>query len=158
MTSESSSTPSLHARNAGRHSPLSMSFLGGDEPSPIPMSEDEEDMEKNGENGHDFPATQPPESDDDESGVAAVADTTSQDSDIEDDQFLSKEERDRFFNIVLPRMQALALRLPELVKKPIPFLNQQEDSAVTLRQEQVKNGVFLSAKVRKLGLLISIRL
>ncbi|KAG0374442.1 hypothetical protein BGX24_010407 [Mortierella sp. AD032] len=54
-----------------------------------------------------------------------------------EDQFLSREERDRFFNVILPGMQQLALRLPELVKRPIPFLKQQQDSAVTLSQEQL---------------------
>ncbi|KAG0326773.1 hypothetical protein BG004_002905 [Podila humilis] len=54
-----------------------------------------------------------------------------------DVQCLSPTERDRFFRVLLPRMQELALRLPELVKKPIPFLKQQEDSAVTLSQEQI---------------------
>ncbi|KAF9125801.1 hypothetical protein BGW39_007142 [Mortierella sp. 14UC] len=55
-----------------------------------------------------------------------------------EDQFLSREERDRFFKIILPGMQQLALRLPELVKRPIPFLKQQQDSAVTLSQEQAE--------------------
>lgn len=57
--------------------------------------------------------------------------------DTAEDQFLSREERDRFFKVILPGMQQLALRLPELVKRPIPFLKQQQDSAVTLSQEQV---------------------
>ncbi|KAG0308251.1 hypothetical protein BGZ98_008511 [Dissophora globulifera] len=52
-------------------------------------------------------------------------------------QFLSSDERSHFFEVTLPRMQALALRLPELVKKPIPFLKQQQDSAITLSQEQI---------------------
>ncbi|KAF9403895.1 hypothetical protein BGZ94_004470 [Podila epigama] len=52
-------------------------------------------------------------------------------------QFLSPSERTRFFDVVLPRTQALALRLPELIKKPIPFLKQQQDSAITLSQEQI---------------------
>ncbi|KAF9169213.1 hypothetical protein BGX21_010826 [Mortierella sp. AD011] len=52
-------------------------------------------------------------------------------------QFLSTQERQHFFDVTLPRMQALALRLPELVKKPIPFLKMQKDSAVTLSQEQI---------------------
>ncbi|KAF9093268.1 hypothetical protein BGX23_003495 [Mortierella sp. AD031] len=52
-------------------------------------------------------------------------------------QFLSTEERQYFFDVTLPRMQALALRLPELIPKPIPFLKQQQDSAVTLSQEQI---------------------
>lgn len=52
-------------------------------------------------------------------------------------QFLSTEERQYFFDVTLPRMQALALRLPELITKPIPFLKQQQDSAVTLSQEQI---------------------
>lgn len=56
---------------------------------------------------------------------------------LTDAQFLSPTERDRFFNVVLPKIQELALRLPELVRKPIPFLKQQQDSAVTLSQEQV---------------------
>ncbi|GJJ67697.1 poly(ADP-ribose) glycohydrolase [Entomortierella parvispora] len=52
-------------------------------------------------------------------------------------QYLSLQERTRFFDVILPRMQALALRLPELVHKPIPFLMQQQDSAITLSQEQI---------------------
>ncbi|KAF9376014.1 hypothetical protein CPB97_011082 [Podila verticillata] len=56
---------------------------------------------------------------------------------LTDAQFLSPTERDRFFNVVLPKIQELALRLPELVRKPIPFLKQQQDSAVTLSQEQI---------------------
>ncbi|KAF8947238.1 hypothetical protein BGZ47_009867 [Haplosporangium gracile] len=52
-------------------------------------------------------------------------------------QFLSTKERQYFFDVTLPRMQALALRLPELITKPIPFLKQQQDSAVTLSQEQI---------------------
>ncbi|KAF9960634.1 hypothetical protein BGZ65_011934, partial [Modicella reniformis] len=52
-------------------------------------------------------------------------------------QFLSREERQYFFDVTLPRMQTLALRLPELIKKPIPYLKQQQDSAVTLSQEQI---------------------
>ncbi|KAG0213815.1 hypothetical protein BGX28_003489 [Mortierella sp. GBA30] len=56
--------------------------------------------------------------------------------DAAEDQFLNREERDRFFNEILPRMQGLALRLPDLIKKPIPFLREQEDSAITLSQEQ----------------------
>jgi len=52
-------------------------------------------------------------------------------------QYLSSQERARFFDVILPKMQALALRLPELVHKPIPFLMQQKDSAVTLSQEQI---------------------
>ncbi|KAF9185691.1 hypothetical protein BGZ50_002914 [Haplosporangium sp. Z 11] len=52
-------------------------------------------------------------------------------------QFLNAEERKYFFDVTLPRMQTLALRLPELIKKPIPFLKQQQDAAVTLSQEQI---------------------
>ncbi|KAF9581542.1 hypothetical protein BGW38_001407 [Lunasporangiospora selenospora] len=52
-------------------------------------------------------------------------------------QFLSTRERAHFFDVTLPRMQALALRLPELIAKPIPFLKRQQDSAVTLSQEQI---------------------
>ncbi|KAF9116171.1 hypothetical protein BGX27_004511 [Mortierella sp. AM989] len=59
------------------------------------------------------------------------------DADIAETDFLNNEERDRFFKIILPKMQALALQLPELVKKPIPLLKQQEDSAITLSQEQI---------------------
>ncbi|KAF9349761.1 hypothetical protein BGX26_011983 [Mortierella sp. AD094] len=62
------------------------------------------------------------------------------DHDIAEADFLSKEERDRFFDTVLPKMQALALQLPELVKKPIPLLKQQQDSAITLSQEQEFGG------------------
>ncbi|KAF8935700.1 hypothetical protein BGZ52_007003 [Haplosporangium bisporale] len=56
---------------------------------------------------------------------------------LTDAQFLSPTERDRFFKVVLPKIQELALRLPELVRKPIPLLKQQQDSAVTLSQEQI---------------------
>ncbi|KAF8927394.1 hypothetical protein BGZ58_010422, partial [Dissophora ornata] len=61
------------------------------------------------------------------------------DDDVEVDEadFLNNEERERFFKVILPNMQELALRLPELVKKPIPFLKQQQDSAITLSQEQI---------------------
>ena len=60
-------------------------------------------------------------------------------NDVEADEadFLNNKERERFFKVILPNMQELALRLPELVKKPIPFLKQQQDSAITLSQEQV---------------------
>ncbi|KAF8970756.1 hypothetical protein BGZ46_010400, partial [Entomortierella lignicola] len=57
--------------------------------------------------------------------------------DSDEADFLTKEERDRFFKTILPKMQALALQLPELVKKPIPLLKQQQDSAITLSQEQI---------------------
>ncbi|KAF9173035.1 hypothetical protein BGX20_004260 [Mortierella sp. AD010] len=60
-----------------------------------------------------------------------------EDREIAEADFLSKEERDHFFDSVLPKMQALALQLPELVKKPIPLLKQQHDSAITLSQEQI---------------------
>jgi hypothetical protein len=56
---------------------------------------------------------------------------------LTDVQFLSPAERDQFFKVLLPKVQKLALRLPELLRKPIPFLKQQQDSAVTLSQEQV---------------------
>lgn len=56
---------------------------------------------------------------------------------LTDTQFLSPTERDQFFKVLLPKIQELALRLPELVRKPIPFLKQQQDSAITLSQEQV---------------------
>ncbi|KAG0203754.1 hypothetical protein BGX28_004070 [Mortierella sp. GBA30] len=52
-------------------------------------------------------------------------------------QFLSPEERKHFFDVTLPRVQALALRLPDLIKKPIPHLKIQKDSAITLSQEQI---------------------
>lgn len=56
---------------------------------------------------------------------------------LTDIQFLSPAERDQFFKVLLPKVQELALRLPELMRRPIPFLKQQQDSAVTLSQEQV---------------------
>ncbi|KAF9909962.1 hypothetical protein BX616_011007 [Lobosporangium transversale] len=56
---------------------------------------------------------------------------------IEEADFLSKNERERFFKVILPKMQELVLRLPELIKKPIPLLKQQEDLAITLSQEQI---------------------
>ncbi|GJJ69885.1 poly(ADP-ribose) glycohydrolase [Entomortierella parvispora] len=103
------SSSQFHARRAGNHGPMSLSFLNNPEEN---SDQRESDIESN-----------------DGSNL----------SDIDDDegQFLSEEERTRFFDVVLPKMQALALRLPELVKKPIPFLDQQVDSAVTLRQEQI---------------------
>ncbi|KAF9958978.1 hypothetical protein BGZ72_010510 [Mortierella alpina] len=52
-------------------------------------------------------------------------------------QFFSTLERQHFFDVTLPRMQALALRLPELIPKKIPFLTMQKDSAITLSQEQI---------------------
>ncbi|KAF9964433.1 hypothetical protein BGZ70_006466 [Mortierella alpina] len=52
-------------------------------------------------------------------------------------QLFSTLERQHFFEVTLPRMQALALRLPELVPKKIPFLTMQNDSAITLSQEQI---------------------
>ncbi|KAF9563394.1 hypothetical protein EC968_004872 [Mortierella alpina] len=52
-------------------------------------------------------------------------------------QFFSAVERQHFFDVTLPRMQALALRLPELIPKKIPFLTRQKDSAITLSQEQI---------------------
>ncbi|KAF9976273.1 hypothetical protein BGZ75_000279, partial [Mortierella antarctica] len=52
-------------------------------------------------------------------------------------QFFSNLERKHFFDVTLPRMQALALRLPELIPKKIPFLTMQKDSAITLSQEQI---------------------
>ncbi|KAF9586211.1 hypothetical protein BGW38_008524 [Lunasporangiospora selenospora] len=59
------------------------------------------------------------------------------DEELLESQFLDAQERERFFNVILPRMQKLALRIPELIKKPIPFLNQQQDAALTLSQEQI---------------------
>ncbi|KAF9958634.1 hypothetical protein BGZ65_001293, partial [Modicella reniformis] len=56
---------------------------------------------------------------------------------IAEADFFNKEERDRFFTTILPKMQALALRLPELIRKPIPLMKQQQDLAVTLNQEQI---------------------
>ncbi|KAG0258857.1 hypothetical protein DFQ27_004407 [Actinomortierella ambigua] len=57
--------------------------------------------------------------------------------DDEGHMYLSSKETIRFFDVVLPRMQQLALRMPELIKVPIPLLMQQQDSAITLSQEQI---------------------
>jgi len=117
------SSSQFHARRAGNHSPLSLSFL----------NDREENLEENLERQ--------------ESDVESNEGLNSKYSDNDEDegQFLSKEERTRFFDVILPRMQALALRLPELVKKPIPFLDQQVDSAVTLGQEQVRAFVLIGS-------------
>ncbi|KAF9974139.1 hypothetical protein BGZ73_002500 [Actinomortierella ambigua] len=58
-------------------------------------------------------------------------------ADDEGHMYLSSKEAARFFDVVLPRMQQLALRMPELIKVPIPLLMQQQDSAITLSQEQI---------------------
>ncbi|KAG0223863.1 hypothetical protein BGW42_005507, partial [Actinomortierella wolfii] len=58
-------------------------------------------------------------------------------ADDEGHMYLSKKETIHFFDVVLPRMQQLALRMPELIKVPIPLLSQQQDSAITLSQEQI---------------------
>eukprot|EP00118_Oscarella_pearsei_P008777 m.46863 g.46863 ORF g.46863 m.46863 type:complete len:618 (+) comp33742_c0_seq2:56-1909(+) len=45
--------------------------------------------------------------------------------------------RDIFFQKTLPAMARLALRLPELIKHPIPLLEQQKDHRITMTQEQI---------------------
>lgn len=119
-TQTTASSSLLHARRAGSHSPLSLSFLNDREEN---FGRQEGDTESNDDR-----------------------DSKASDSDDDEGQFLSKEERARFFDVILPRMQALALRLPELVKKPIPFLDQQVDSALTLRQDQVRTFLLIPRK------------
>uniref|UniRef100_A0A182N1H3 poly(ADP-ribose) glycohydrolase n=1 Tax=Anopheles dirus TaxID=7168 RepID=A0A182N1H3_9DIPT len=46
------------------------------------------------------------------------------------------EERDAFFGQTLPRVVALALRLPELFRVPVPVLGQRANHAVSMTQEQ----------------------
>ncbi|KAG0363523.1 hypothetical protein BGZ54_008133, partial [Gamsiella multidivaricata] len=116
----SSSTP--HARERGYNSPLAV--LGDAKVNP-----EEQDMNIDGE----IPT-------EDVLGYSNRSERDNADAGdtmIAEEDFFNKEERDRFFTIILPKIQALALRLPELVKKPIPLLKQQEDSAVTLSQEQI---------------------
>ncbi|KAG0324438.1 hypothetical protein BGZ99_001820 [Dissophora globulifera] len=72
-----------------------------------------------------------------ESTLQDARDDNGRDEEEDEVDFFNAAERDRFFRTVLPRIQELALRLPELVKKPIPLLKRQDDSAVTLSQEQI---------------------
>ncbi|BFZ02721.1 hypothetical protein BsWGS_05759 [Bradybaena similaris] len=50
---------------------------------------------------------------------------------------LTKEEYNRFFNVTLPGIQALALQLPYLFKEPLLILKKQTNQEVTLSQHQV---------------------
>lgn len=52
-----------------------------------------------------------------------------------EDEF-SDEDSEYFFNEVLPKLIDLALRLPELIKHPIPFLKNKMNHAISLSQEQ----------------------
>ncbi|XP_062510485.1 poly(ADP-ribose) glycohydrolase-like isoform X2 [Corticium candelabrum] len=46
-------------------------------------------------------------------------------------------ERVTFFQVTLPAMVVMALRLPELITHPIPLLKQQECTFITMSQEQI---------------------
>ena len=48
-----------------------------------------------------------------------------------------KEDSERFFAVVLPRLVDLALSLPNIVTHAVPLLKQQQDYAITLSQKQV---------------------
>ncbi|XP_017872565.1 PREDICTED: poly(ADP-ribose) glycohydrolase [Drosophila arizonae] len=50
---------------------------------------------------------------------------------------LDESESRVFFEDLLPRIIRLALRLPELIRAPIPLLKQNHTSAVSLTQEQI---------------------
>ncbi|CAO3564109.1 unnamed protein product [Mortierella alpina] len=116
---------SEHSRARGRH--------GYDSPlAGLEDSEPDEDAEPQG-------SDRDRDGDINMSSVPAIPESENyyHNEETAEDQFLDREERTRFFNVILPKMQALALRLPELVKKPIPFLKEQVDSAVTLSQEQI---------------------
>ncbi|XP_059178130.1 poly(ADP-ribose) glycohydrolase-like [Physella acuta] len=49
---------------------------------------------------------------------------------------MKEEKRDTFFEEVLPKIQNLALRLPELFKKSVPLLKQRQSRKITMSQEQ----------------------
>ena len=51
--------------------------------------------------------------------------------------YLPVEERAKFFSVTLPKLQALALELPQLVTQPIPWLNQNTNMSLTLSKRQV---------------------
>ncbi|XP_065838087.1 poly(ADP-ribose) glycohydrolase-like isoform X2 [Oscarella lobularis] len=46
-------------------------------------------------------------------------------------------ERRIFFQRTLPDIARLALRLPELIRHPVPLLKQQQDHCITMTQEQI---------------------
>ena len=49
----------------------------------------------------------------------------------------SEEERDMFFQQLLPRIVSLALRLPEIVTHAVPLLKKQQSYSITLSQQQI---------------------
>jgi hypothetical protein len=49
----------------------------------------------------------------------------------------TEDERKKFFSSTLPSIVKLALRLPELVKIPIPLLHSGMDRSILLSQEQI---------------------
>ncbi|XP_059401497.1 poly(ADP-ribose) glycohydrolase isoform X2 [Carassius carassius] len=44
---------------------------------------------------------------------------------------------DNNLHLLIPKMAKLALDLPELIKKPIPLLRQQQNQAITMSQQQI---------------------
>lgn len=52
------------------------------------------------------------------------------------DEDFSEEDSKTFFDSVLPKMIALALRMPELIKAPIPLLKKGMNHSISLTQEQ----------------------
>ncbi len=53
--------------------------------------------------------------------------------------YLHHEERARFFSHTLPKMQSLALKLPTIVTKPIPFLPQNSNMSITMSKYQISS-------------------
>lgn len=52
------------------------------------------------------------------------------------DDVFSEKDSEYFFEEVLPKIIKLALRLPELIQSPIPFLKEHQNHAISISQEQ----------------------
>lgn len=52
-------------------------------------------------------------------------------------QHWSEEERDHFFEVLLPAMVEMALSLPTICTQPVPLLKRNEDHFITMSQKQV---------------------
>lgn len=51
---------------------------------------------------------------------------------------MRKDKRELFFNVVLPKIIKLALRLPELIPSAIPLLNRSTSTkSISLSQQQI---------------------
>lgn len=55
------------------------------------------------------------------------------------DEYLEDEEKSVFYAQILPRMCDLALRLPQLVTKPMPLLQRCTSGKITLSQRQISS-------------------